>query len=84
MVIAEGIEDALSAHEATGLGAWAAGSASFMPALAEAIPSYIESLTILVDDNAAGWKGSTALRDVLLARRRRLEIKLIRSAPDGL
>jgi hypothetical protein len=84
LVIAEGIEDALSAHEATGLGAWAAGSASFMPALAETIPSYIESLTILVDDNPAGWKGSTALRGRLLARRGRLEIQLIRSAPDGL
>jgi hypothetical protein len=84
LVIAEGIEDALSAREATGLGAWAAGSASFMPALAATIPSYIESLSILVDDNAAGWKNSTALRDGLLARREGLEIKLIRSAPDGL
>src|SRR5262249_19675677 len=31
LAITEGIEDALSAHQATGLGAWAAGSASFMP-----------------------------------------------------
>jgi hypothetical protein len=37
--IAEGIEDALSMHEATGLGAWAAGAASRLPALAGAIPS---------------------------------------------
>jgi hypothetical protein len=84
MMIAEGIEDALSAYEGTGLGAWAAGSASFMPALAEAIPHYIESLTVLVDDNPAGWRGSTALRDQLIARRRTLEIRLIKSAPDGL
>jgi len=28
MAISEGIEDALSAHEATGLGAWAAGTAN--------------------------------------------------------
>src|SRR5262249_48137987 len=84
LVVAEGIEDALSAHQCTGLGAWAAGSASYMPALAETIPAYIECLTILVDDNLAGWKNSTALRDGLLARRGRLEINSIRSAPDGL
>jgi hypothetical protein len=36
LAITEGIEDALPVHEATGLGAWAAGSASFMPALADA------------------------------------------------
>ncbi len=40
LAIAEGIEDALSVHEATGLGAWAAGSASRLPALAEAISPY--------------------------------------------
>ena len=49
----------------------------------EEIPASVD-LTILVDDNLAGWKNSTALRDGLLARREGLEIKLIRSAPDGL
>src|SRR5271170_2431550 len=34
MVIAEGIEDAANAHEASGLGAWAAGTATRLPALA--------------------------------------------------
>jgi hypothetical protein len=29
--IHEGVEDPLSAHEATGLGAWASGGASFLP-----------------------------------------------------
>jgi hypothetical protein len=42
MAISEGIEDALTVHQSTGLGAWAAGSASRMPALADVIPSYIE------------------------------------------
>ena len=32
LVITEGIEDALSMHAATGLGAWAAGAASRLPA----------------------------------------------------
>jgi hypothetical protein len=46
MAITEGIEDALSVHEATGLGAWAAGSAVYMPALADVVPNYIEGVTI--------------------------------------
>jgi hypothetical protein len=54
MVLAEGVEDAVNAHEASGLGAWAAGSATRLPALACLIPSYIESVTILVDDDDAG------------------------------
>ena len=58
LVITEGIEDALNVHEATGLGAWAAGSASFMPALADAVPSYIEVVHVLLDDDAAGRTNS--------------------------
>jgi hypothetical protein len=46
LVIAEGVEDALSLHQATGLGAWAAGGATFMPALAGAVPNYVEAVTI--------------------------------------
>jgi hypothetical protein len=49
MAIAEGIEDALSAHEALGMGAWAAGSADRLPAMAEHVPDYIECVTVLVD-----------------------------------
>jgi hypothetical protein len=63
LAIAEGIEDGLSLHEATGLGAWAAGSASRLPALAEAIPSFIEAVNILVDDDAAGQLYSAELVD---------------------
>jgi hypothetical protein len=54
LTIAEGIEDALIAHQETGLGAWAAGGAARLPILADAIPSYIEAVTVLVDDNEAG------------------------------
>jgi hypothetical protein len=54
LAIAEGIEDALSVHEATGLGVWAAGAASFMPALAAAVPGWVECVTILVDDDKPG------------------------------
>jgi hypothetical protein len=49
LAITEDVEDALSVHEATGLGVWAAGSASFMPALADAIPGYVDCVTIIAD-----------------------------------
>jgi phage/plasmid primase-like uncharacterized protein len=68
LLIAEGIEDALTGYEATGLGAWAAGSASFMPALADCIPSYVEVVTIVQDADQAGRSNSRQLADRLLAR----------------
>ena len=60
LAITEGIEDALTAYAATGLGAWAAASASRMPALADAIPDYIEAVTLMVDDDEAG-RGASAI-----------------------
>jgi hypothetical protein len=54
LAIAEGIEDALSIHDASGLGAWAAGAASRMPALADRIPSYVECVTVVADADAMG------------------------------
>jgi hypothetical protein len=54
LAIAEGIEDALSFHEATGCGAWAAGSASRLPALADAVPDYVDCVTICADGDQAG------------------------------
>lgn len=65
LAIAEGIEDALSVHEATGLGAWAAGAASFMPALAAVVPGWIQCVTILVDDDSAGRTNADALAEQL-------------------
>jgi hypothetical protein len=61
LCIAEGIEDALIAHQETGLGAWASGGATKLPTLAAAIPNYIECVTILVDDNEAGRVNSNEL-----------------------
>jgi hypothetical protein len=61
LVITEGIEDALSLHEVTGLGAWAAGAASRLPALADAIPTYIETTTIFADSDKAGRQHAHAL-----------------------
>ncbi len=69
MTISEGIEDALTVHQSTGLGAWVAGSASRMPALAEVIPGYVECVTVLVDDDADGRRFAGELADRIRARR---------------
>ena len=63
--ITEGIEDGLSVHEATGLGAWAAGSASRMPAMAEAVPNYIECVTVIADADEAGTTNAKKLSEAL-------------------
>jgi hypothetical protein len=68
LAITEGIEDALSVHEATGLGAWAAGSASRMSALAAAVPDYIECVNIVADDDDAGRINAQKLADALASR----------------
>ncbi len=75
LAIAEGIEDALSVHEATGLGAWAAGAASFMPALAAAVPGWVECVTILVDDDKPGRTNADELAGRL--ERRGFSVRLI-------
>jgi hypothetical protein len=68
LAITEGIEDALSVYQATGLGAWAAGSASRLPALADAIPGYVECVTILVDDDQDGRRHAGTLAERLVGR----------------
>ncbi len=65
LAITEGIEDGLSVHQVTGLGVWAAGSASRMAALSPIIPAYIESVTIVADSDAAGRANATALAETL-------------------
>jgi hypothetical protein len=75
LAITEGIEDGLSVHDATGLGVWAAGAASFLPALAAAVPAWIECITILVDDDDAGRHNAYALADRL--EHRGFEVRLI-------
>ena len=68
IAVTEGIEDALSVHLATGLGVWAAGSASRLPALVDVIPGYIECVTIMVDDDADGRHHAGELAGRLLGR----------------
>jgi putative DNA primase/helicase len=68
LVICEGVEDAMSVHRATGLGAWASGGASFMPKLALAVPDFIEVITIFAHNDDAGQRGALDLADALAAR----------------
>ena len=67
LAIAEGIEDALTVHQLTGLGAWAAGSASRLPGVARHIPAHVEAATLIEDDNDAGRRGCQALAEALHA-----------------
>jgi hypothetical protein len=69
LLIAEGIENALACH-ASGLGLWAAGSAPFLPDVADKVPDYVEAVTIVadVDDSGAGLRKSKELGQLLLKR----------------
>lgn len=79
LVIAEGIEDALSAHQSTGLAAWAAGTAGRLPAMADAVPDYVDTVTILVDADDNGEKNSIELAQRLVAR----GIEVLMALPGG-
>ena len=67
LVICEGIEDALTAHQVTGLGAWAASCAARLRALANAVPGYIECVTIYAhnDEGGEGQNGMLQLAQAL-------------------
>jgi Toprim domain len=66
--ITEGIEDGLSVHQTTGLGVWAAGCASRMPALAAVIPAYIDCVTVVADDDPDGRRFAADLAAGVRAR----------------
>jgi hypothetical protein len=69
LAITEGIEDALSVHEGTGLGAWAAGAAPFMPPLANVIPAHlVEFVTIIADMDKDGQRFASELQGALKRR----------------
>jgi hypothetical protein len=68
LAITEGLEDALSVYEATGLGAWAAGGADLMPKLAAVVPPYVEAVTISADPDTNGQRGTNGLARNLAER----------------
>ena len=79
LAITEGIEDAISVHEATGLAAWAAGSASRLPAIAPAVPEWIDCVTVLADndEDGVGLKFARLLIDQLNSRGIYAELSVI-------
>ncbi len=81
LVITEGIEDALSIHEATGLGAWAAGNASRMPALAAVVPDYVECISIFADPDDKGITNAQKLATAL--QRSDRDVRLIIPSSEG-
>ena len=81
LCIAEGIEDALRAHQRSGLGAWASGNAGRLPGLAHHLPDWIECITIIEDDNDAGRIGCKALATALHGRG--IEIRMERGGNDA-
>jgi hypothetical protein len=68
LAITEGIEDGLSVYAATGLGVWVAGTAGRMPALADAIPNYVECVTIYQHADDAGRANTIKLAEKLTLR----------------
>lgn len=68
LVLTEGLEDAASMAEATGLGAWAAGGASRFAALAETVPTHTDWITVMQDDDPAGIRGVGSLIAGLIER----------------
>ncbi len=64
--IVEGIEKGLILHQDTGCGVWAAGCAGKLPKLAQHVPRFISSVTIIVDPDIDGRRNSEALGDLLL------------------
>jgi len=77
LAITEGIEDALSIHAATGLGAWATGSASHMPKLATAIVrAEPECVHVFADGDVAGQRHAHELAAELKTLTARLELDI--------
>lgn len=68
LCITEGIEDGLTAFEATRVGVWVAGSAGQMPTLADVVPNYVEAVTIYSHADKAGQDGARRLADRLVER----------------
>jgi hypothetical protein len=68
LAVTEGIESGLSIFDATGLGVWAAGSAPFLPALADKIPRYVETVSIVADPDEAGRRFANDLAISLRGR----------------
>ena len=68
LVIAEGVEDALSIYKATGLGCWAAGSAAHLPKLIPSVPTQISNIVVSQDNDKSGTEAVQKLLENASAR----------------
>lgn len=83
LIVCEGVEDALSAHEATGLPAWAAGSAGHMAKLAPVIPDWTNCVVIVEDGDNAGRRATRDLVAALASRNIPVEIIRVEETVNG-
>ncbi len=77
LAVTEGIETGLSIAEATGLGAWAAGAAGRMSALADKMPDYLDHITVAAEADEAGRKGAIGLAERLRQRGLHAELRFL-------
>jgi hypothetical protein len=75
LAITEGIEDALSVFEETGLGVWAAGSAGNMPKIVAALPPYVECTTIFAHCDETGMQFAKEAARLIAAMEVEVHIK---------
>ncbi len=80
LAITEGIEDALSIRQCWGIACWAAGSATHLAKLGDAVPSWTDCVTIFEDDNEAGHRAVGALTQSLNQRGIAVEVRNIARA----
>jgi hypothetical protein len=77
LLICEGIETGLSYVEALGVGVWAASSCTFMPALADVVPEYTDTVLIDFEGNREAVEPVSRLYDGL--RRRGIHAEIVQA-----
>lgn len=73
--IAEGIEKGLLIQADTGAGMWVAGAAGRMPAVAAALPAYVDCVTIWADRDETGLRFAREAPRIIQARKIEVRIK---------
>jgi hypothetical protein len=79
LLVGEGIETCLAAMQATGIPAWAAGSAPFLGAMI--LPRQVRDVIVLVDGDRAGHEAANLFRAWHRRQGRRVRLAC---APDGM
>lgn len=78
LVIGEGLIKVWDVQLHWGVGAWVAGGASFLQRLAAVAPTYVDSVRVLADDDAAGLRAANGLYDDLRHRFPSLDLGMIK------